>query len=127
MVFGLLYLGHFTVLLLMLIMIGRTDKVRYTRLFNPVLLFLPLLLGYFMLVRVGVITTYFYPSIMKDITVLGSFFTSISYINILGIIPEILFLIEFLLEMLVDWIFWLTFDKKRRMLINDISSAGIIM
>lgn len=64
---------------------------------------------------------------MKNISVYGEFFSSISYVNIIGIIPEIMFLFEFLLEIFIDWIFWATFDKRRRMLINDISSAGIII
>ena len=40
-------------------------------------------------------------------------------------VPEILFLLEFLIEWIIDSIFWFCFDKKRRMLIHDISTAGI--
>ena len=64
---------------------------------------------------------------MKNVSVLGGFFQQSSYVNIIGVIPEMLFLVEFLVEMIVDWLFWLTFDKRRRMLINDLSSAGIII
>lgn len=84
--------------------------------------------------RVGVISEYFYPryifgylSLMKNISLYGKFFSSSSYVNVIGAIPEIMFLFEFLIELLIDWIFWATFDKRRRMLINDISSAGIII
>lgn len=38
-----------------------------------------------------------------------------------------MFLFEIIIEVIVDWTFWLIFDKRRRMLINDISSAGIIV
>ena len=93
-VFVTLFVLHFVVLLLMLIMIVRTDKIRYTRIFNPILLILPLIIIYFVIVRIGVIQTYFYPryfslypSLIKNINVYGKFFTKGSYINILGIIP----------------------------------------
>jgi hypothetical protein len=60
-VFGLTLVGHFVVLLLMLVTLVGTNNIRYTRLFNPILLFLPLAIGYSVLARVGVVTHYFYP------------------------------------------------------------------
>jgi hypothetical protein len=60
-VFGLTLILHFVVLLLMLAMLWRTGTIRYTRIFNPILLILPILVAYFVIVRVGVITQYFYP------------------------------------------------------------------
>ena len=111
----------------MLAMVVRTDTIRYTRIFNPILLILPWLVIYTVVIRVGVVTDYFYPSPMKDVGVIGSFFSSGSHVNIIGIIPEIMFLLEFMVEVLADWVFWLTFDKRRTMLINDISSASIIV
>lgn len=89
-----MFLLHFIVLLLMLIMIVRTDKIRYTRIFNPILLFLPLLIIYTIIVRVGVVSEYFYPryffanlSLMKNISLYGKFFSSASYVNVIGVIP----------------------------------------
>jgi hypothetical protein len=64
---------------------------------------------------------------MTDLNVYGAFFTKASYVNIIGIIPEILFLFEFLLEVIIDWFYWITFDKRRRMLINDLSTANIVV
>lgn len=86
-VFGLTLIFHFVLLLLMLIMLWKTDTIRYTRIFNPILLILPLLMTYSLIVRVGVIEQYFYPSLMKNISVYETFFKNISYINIIGIIP----------------------------------------
>jgi hypothetical protein len=64
---------------------------------------------------------------LKDASELATFFINRDYVNIIGILPECLFLFEVILEWLVDWAYWLTIDKKRRMLIHDISSAGIII
>lgn len=49
------------------------------------------------------------------------------YVSILGILPEILFLFQVIIEWLVDWIFWFSFDKRRSMLIHDISSGAIVL
>lgn len=51
----------------------------------------------------------------------------VDFLSILGTVPEVLFLFQFVVELIVDWIFWLTFDKRRTMLIHDMSSAGILM
>ena len=64
---------------------------------------------------------------MADISIYGTFFRDISYINIIGTIPEILFFLEFVLEVVIDWFYWMTFDKRRRMLINDLSTANVIV
>jgi len=47
------------------------------------------------------------------------------FAGLIGILPEILFFFEFLFEWLVDWIFWLCLDKRRQMILHDISSAKI--
>lgn len=49
------------VVVLHLAMVLRTERIRYTRLFNPVLVFLPLLVGYTLVGRLGVAQSYFYP------------------------------------------------------------------
>jgi hypothetical protein len=49
------------VVVLHLAMVLRTESIRYTRLFNPVLIFLPLLVGYTLVARLGVAQAYFYP------------------------------------------------------------------
>jgi len=53
----------------MLIMLWKTDKIRYTRIFNPILLILPILVAYSVIVRVGVIKSYFYPRYLYDYVV----------------------------------------------------------
>jgi hypothetical protein len=60
-VFFVTFALHFLAFLLMLIMVVKTDSIRYTRLFNPILIFLPVVLIYAIVVRVGVISSYFYP------------------------------------------------------------------
>ena len=54
-------IAHLLLLLLHLGMIVRTESVRYTRIFNPILLLLPFLVAYTVIVRVGVLSNYFYP------------------------------------------------------------------
>lgn len=51
----------FMVTLLHLIMVLRTEKIRYTRIFNPILMLLPFLIGYTLIARVGIISNYYYP------------------------------------------------------------------
>lgn len=49
------------VVLLHLIMVLRTEKIRYTRIFNPILIFLPFLIAYTLIARLGIISNYYYP------------------------------------------------------------------
>jgi hypothetical protein len=51
----------FTVYVLHLVMVLRTEKIRYTRLFNPILVLLPFLIAYTLVVRLGVLQAYYYP------------------------------------------------------------------
>jgi hypothetical protein len=60
-VFVTAFLLMLLVVLLHLIMVVRTETIRYTRLFNPILLLLPALIGYTVVARIGVVTTYFSP------------------------------------------------------------------
>lgn len=52
---------HFFIVLLHLIMIVKTDSIRYTRIFNPILLLVPFLIGYSLIARLGVVRSYYYP------------------------------------------------------------------
>jgi hypothetical protein len=65
--------------------------------------------------------------LLHNIGTYGSYFTKIDYLSILGTVPEVFFLFQFVIELVVDWVFWLTFDKRRSMLIHDMSSAGILL
>jgi len=42
-------------------MIYKTDTVKYSKIFNPIMLFVPFLIGYWIIVRIGVLGKYFYP------------------------------------------------------------------
>lgn len=64
---------------------------------------------------------------MKGIGTYGSYFLKMDYVSIIGILPEILFLFQVIIEWMVDWVFWFTFDKRRSMLIHDISSGAIVL
>jgi hypothetical protein len=65
--------------------------------------------------------------LLKGVGTFGNYFTNIDYMSILGVVPEVFFLFQFIIETIVDWVFWFTFDKRRSMLIHDMSSAGILM
>lgn len=108
------------------IMIGFTSQIKYNKLLNPILIFGSLLVTQWIIIRIGVITDYFYPNALQDTngTILG-FITKIEYINILGIIPEILLILELLLCSLIDLIYWSCLDKRRRLLINETSAASL--
>ncbi len=42
-------------------MVYRTNKVKYSKLFSPIMIFTPFLLGYWIIVKIGIIPTVFYP------------------------------------------------------------------
>jgi len=42
-------------------MVYKTDTIKYSKLYNPIILFTPFLLGYYIVVRIGVLSEYFYP------------------------------------------------------------------
>ncbi len=44
-----------------------------------------------------------------------------NYILIFGIIPELIFIIEFILISLIDWIYYNFVDKTQRLLNNEAS------
>lgn len=110
-------------------MVYQTDTIKYSKLFNPILLICPFILIYWIIVRVGVLSDFFYPryfsfiilyfsALNDDSDIITGYFTGIDYVGILGIIPEILFLIEFLLNKLIDLLYWMFIDKRRRILIH---------
>ena len=70
------------------LMIGFTYRVKYNKVLNPILLFAPLVVIQWVIIRVGVINGYFYPNALQDENgVILGFFTSFSYINIFGMVP----------------------------------------
>jgi hypothetical protein len=58
--------------------------------------------------------------------VIKGYFVGGDYVGIIGIIPELLFIVEFLVNKLVDLLYWLIIDKKRLvMIINENSTENI--
>jgi len=45
-------------------------------------------------------------------------------VGILGVVPEILLVLEIGLSVLVDWIFWMLIDKNHTLLTSDNSVAN---
>jgi hypothetical protein len=54
-------LSYVLLTILHFVMVTKTDTVKYSKLFNPYFLFLPFLLAYWAVVRIGVLSDYFYP------------------------------------------------------------------
>lgn len=76
------------------IMIGFTYRVKYNKLLNPIFIFGTLLLVQWVIIRIGVLDGYFAPNALQDSNnIILGFFIDISYINILGIVPEILLIL----------------------------------
>lgn len=116
---------QFVVAFLSALMIGYTHRVKYNKLINPIMLFGPLIATQWVIMRVGPINGYFYPNIIQDGQIIRGYFASLDYLNVLGIIPEILIALELVLGFLVDLIYWMFLDKRRRLLINETSNASL--
>ena len=109
--FGIKYLiiicVCFFFMLLSFIQINIYHRIRYSMLVNPILIFTPLYLVMFIMMRIGVYT-YFVPSFLSnDSGIIGS-----SYMNIVGYIPEILIIVEILICLFIDFIFYNYLDDK---------------
>ncbi len=101
--------------------IGFTYRISYNKILNPIVIFGPFLIVQWIVQRIGVIDGYFYPSALQDVShnnIILNYFINGKYINIFGIIPEILLIGDILLGLSIDAIFWLFLDKRRRLLIN---------
>jgi hypothetical protein len=55
------FAGYFLIVFLSFLMVYKTDTIKYSKLYNPIILFCPFLLGYYIIVRIGVVSKYFYP------------------------------------------------------------------
>ena len=73
-----------------LVMLYKTKKIKYNKLLNPIVVFGPFLLTAWILFRIGVVTSLFYPSAMTESSTILGYFTSGSYMGIIGTIPEML-------------------------------------
>ena len=52
---------HSAIMILSFIMVTKTNTIKYSKLFNPIFVFLPFLFAYYVVVRVGVLSEYYYP------------------------------------------------------------------
>lgn len=112
------FLLAFVVLVIFLIMLVLTKKIKYNKLLNPIVIFGPLLIVLWVICRIGVVTGYFFPSALQDQNgIILKYFTSGDYIGILGTVPELMWAGELLIALIVDFVFWGLIDKKRKMLI----------
>lgn len=78
------------VVLIHCIFIGLTYRISYNKLLNPIVIFVPFLIVQWIILRVGVLTGYFYPNALQDATygnIIKNYFYNAKYINIFGIIP----------------------------------------
>lgn len=101
--------------------IGFTYRISYNKVLNPIAIFGPFLIAQWVVLRIGVIDGYFYPNALQDAShgnIIFNYFFNAKYINIFGIIPEILLIGDILLGLSIDAIFWVFLDKSRRLLIN---------
>ena len=83
------------------------EKIRYNLLKNPIFVFTPCYFVLFIMLRLGAYTP-FVPSFMSNEQgIIGS-----SYMAVIGYFPELLFLVEIPLCMLIDQIFYRFIDDR---------------
>ncbi len=81
----------------------------------------PFLIVQYIIIRIGVLAGYFYPNALQDATygnIIQQYFSNIKYINIFGIVPEILLIGDLIIGVLIDGLYWMCLDKRRRLMIN---------
>lgn len=109
-------------------MIGLTYRIKYNKILNPIIIFGPLLIAQWIVLRIGVIQGYFYPNLLQDSAsgnIIRGYFTSGQYINVFGIVPEILMIGDIGIGLFLDLIYWVFLDKRRQLLINETSAASL--
>lgn len=99
-------------------MIWQSHHVTYNKLINPIIIFCPFLITQWIVIRIGPLTGYFMPNALQNGDIIKTYFTNAQYVNFLGTVPEILWIVEIAIGALVDAIYWCFLDKRRRMLIH---------
>lgn len=99
------------------------DKIKYSKLVNPIVLIAPFLLALTLMMRVGIYTP-FTPS-WTSYSIWINQIRKANYITVFGMFPELLLLIELVLSLLIDWIFWRCLDRNVKTMINDESMSEI--
>lgn len=110
------------------VLINYTHKIKYNKLVNPIVLLGPALIVQYIIIRIGALSGYFYPNALQDSTygdIIKNYFYNIKYINIFGIVPEILLIGDLIIGGLIDGLYWVCLDKRRRLMINETSNASL--
>lgn len=119
------FLLQLLILVLHFIMIWKTSQIPYNKLINPIIIFCPFLITQWINLRIGLIRGYFLPNGYQDNYVLRDYFVNLEYVNMLGTVPEVLFVGEIVVGAIVDGVYWCFLDKRRRMLIHEASAASL--
>lgn len=119
------YILQLAVVVVHWIALWRTHLVPYNKLVNPIIIFCPLLVTQWIVLRIGVVTGFFVPNALQGNQVIKGYFTDLKYTEMLGIVPEILWIGELIIGLIVDSIYWCFLDKRRRLLIHDSSAASM--
>ena len=59
----------------------------------------------------------YFRALADNNNIIKGYFLNGDYVGIIGIIPELIFIVEFLINKLVDLLYWLIIDKKRLVMI----------
>lgn len=106
------------IVLIQSMFIRLTLKIKYNKLLNPIVIFAPFVIVQWIICRIGAINEYFYPNLLQQGSIILNYFIKGEYINVLGFIPEILFIGDIVIGFLIDGLYWVFLDKRRRLMIN---------
>jgi hypothetical protein len=73
----------------------------------------------------GIYSTHIFSALTDSQNIIKKYFLAGDYIGILGTIPEILWLLESIINQMIDIFYWLLIDKKRRVMIHESSTDNI--
>lgn len=91
------------------------SRIRYNMLKNPIFIFTPFYLALFIALRIGAYNQFDPSYVLNSSKIIGS-----SYLDIIGYFPEILVVIELLLCLLIDQIFYkLLFDRLHKFVVDQ--------
>lgn len=91
------------------------SRIQYNMLKNPIFVFSPFYLALFIALRIGAYNQFDPSYVLNSSKIIGS-----SYLNIVGYFPETLVLIELLLCLLIDQVFYkLIFEKLHKFVVDQ--------
>lgn len=92
------------------------EKIKYSKLLNPLVLLLPFYLALTIMMRVGVYTPV-KPSWVDSDIITGYFRTSVP--GAVGTFPELMLIFEVAVSFLIDFLFFRFFDRKMTKLLEQ--------